>query len=130
MQHSSRKASLVPGVVGGTINRVLFCKVCKVIGDIANLRCLFAALAVRGLLLLVRCSYSLYATASSYLLFSLQAFHNRGELTKDLVSLLVVFDLSSNQLREVTQRLGGIKNLFLVSEVIWSSWEDRYTRSS
>jgi hypothetical protein len=41
----------------------------------------------------------------------LESFNNRGKLAKDLIGLLVVFDLSLDQLGEVAKGLGGVENL-------------------
>jgi hypothetical protein len=47
----------------------------------------------------------------TYLLFDLQRINGRGKLAEDLIRLLVELKLSSDQISQVAQRLGGIKNL-------------------
>jgi hypothetical protein len=47
----------------------------------------------------------------TYFLLGLQALDDRGELLENLVGLLVVFNLSSDELGQIAQRLGGVKDL-------------------
>lgn len=47
----------------------------------------------------------------AYLLLDLQRIHSRGELAQDLVGFLVELELSGNQIGQVAQGLGGIKDL-------------------
>lgn len=55
----------------------------------------------------------------TYFLLGLEALNKRGKLAEDLSSLLVVFDLSSDELRQVAQRLGGVKNLYILAFVFF-----------
>jgi transcriptional regulator of aromatic amino acid metabolism len=48
---------------------------------------------------------------ATYFLLNLQLINNRGELRQNLVCLLVVLELCCNQVREVAEGLGGVKNL-------------------
>lgn len=50
-------------------------------------------------------------------MLDLQAVNDRAEFAEDLIGLLVVFKLCSDQVCQVTQWLGGIKDLEL--EVRW-----------
>lgn len=52
---------------------------------------------------------------STHLLFDLQLVHNWGKLRQNLVSLLVVFELGSDEVGEVAEGLGGIEDLRLFS---------------
>jgi hypothetical protein len=47
----------------------------------------------------------------TYLLLDLQSIHSGGELAEDLVGLLVELQLGSDQIGQVAQGLGGIKDL-------------------
>lgn len=47
----------------------------------------------------------------TYLLLDLQRINGRCKLAKDLIGLLVELKLSSDQIGQVAQRLGGIKDL-------------------
>lgn len=47
----------------------------------------------------------------TYLLLDLQSIYDRTKLCEDLLGLLVVFDLGSNEIREVAKGLRSIKNL-------------------
>jgi hypothetical protein len=47
----------------------------------------------------------------SYLLLNLKRVNNRGQLAKNFVGSLVVFQLCSDKIGEVPQGLGGIKDL-------------------
>lgn len=47
----------------------------------------------------------------TYLLLDLQRIHSRGELAQDLVGLLVELELGGDQIGQVAQGLGGIKDL-------------------
>lgn len=49
--------------------------------------------------------------ALSYLMLDLQAINNRRQLAEDLVRLLVEFELSGDQVRQVAERLRGIEGL-------------------
>jgi len=48
---------------------------------------------------------------STHLLFNLQLFHNGSQLRQDLVCLLMVFELSGDEIGEVAERLGCVENL-------------------
>jgi hypothetical protein len=48
---------------------------------------------------------------ATYFLFGLQALNDGSELSKDLVGLLVVLNLSRDQLGQIAQRLGGVEDL-------------------
>lgn len=48
----------------------------------------------------------------SYLLLHLQTINHRGQLTQGLVCALVEFELRGDQVRKVSQGLGGIEDLF------------------
>ena len=48
---------------------------------------------------------------TTYLLINLQAINNGRKLAHDLVSLLVVLHLGSDELSKVAKRLRGIKDL-------------------
>jgi hypothetical protein len=47
----------------------------------------------------------------TYLLLDLQRIHSRGKLAEDLIRLLVELKLSGDQIGQVAQGLGGIKDL-------------------
>lgn len=47
----------------------------------------------------------------TYLLLDLQCIHSRGELAQNLVGLLVELELGGDQIGQVAQGLGGIKDL-------------------
>jgi hypothetical protein len=48
---------------------------------------------------------------TTHLLFDLEVVHDRGKFAKNLVGLLVEFQLCSNQVGKVAERLRGIENL-------------------
>lgn len=50
---------------------------------------------------------------STHLLFDLQLIHNGRQLRQNLVSLLVVFELGSDEIGEVAEGFGGIEDLGL-----------------
>lgn len=45
------------------------------------------------------------------LLLDLQCIHSRGKLAQNLVGLLVELELSSDEIGQIAQGLGGIKDL-------------------
>lgn len=47
----------------------------------------------------------------TYLLLDLQRIHSRGKLAQNLISLLVELELSGDQIGQIAQGLGGIKDL-------------------
>lgn len=47
----------------------------------------------------------------TYLLLNLQSIHSRSKLAQNLVGLLVELQLGGNKVGQITQGLGGIKNL-------------------
>lgn len=47
----------------------------------------------------------------AYLLLDLQRIHSRSKLAEDLIRLLVELKLSGDQIGQVAQGLGGIKDL-------------------
>jgi hypothetical protein len=52
---------------------------------------------------------------STHLLFDLELIHDWCKFRQNLVRLLVVFELGSDKIGEVTKGLGGIKDLQLFS---------------
>jgi hypothetical protein len=50
---------------------------------------------------------------STHLLFDLQLVHNGRQLRQNLVCLLVVFELGSDEIGKVAERFGGIEDLCL-----------------
>lgn len=82
------------------------------------LRALLAALAVGSLLSrqhFIHAHVNLSKLLKTYLLLGLKTLNERSKLAEDLSSLLVVFYLSSNELRQVAQRLGGVEDLCIIS---------------
>jgi hypothetical protein len=64
----------------------------------------------------------------AYLLLDLERVHGGSELTQDLVGLLVELQLGSDQIGQVAQGLGGIKDLVeqgVVSTAVRSNSEPR-----
>lgn len=56
----------------------------------------------------------------TYLLLNLQSIHYRSQLAENLVGSLVEFELRSNQVCQVPQRLRGVKDLDRVSAGVLS----------
>jgi hypothetical protein len=50
---------------------------------------------------------------ATYFLLYLQLINYWGELRQNLICLLVVFELRCNQVREVAEGFGGVKNLVI-----------------
>ena len=48
---------------------------------------------------------------STHLLFNLQLFNNGSQLRQDLVRLLVVLELGSDEVGKVAEGLGSVENL-------------------
>lgn len=65
----------------------------------------------------------------TYFLLGLQALDDGGELLKDLIGLLVVFNLSGDELGEVAQGFGRVKDLFKLASQPYTE-ALIYTRSS
>lgn len=59
----------------------------------------------------LHCLRAITALPVASLLLDLQAINHRRQLAQDLISLLVVFELSSNEVCKVAKGLGGIKDL-------------------
>lgn len=59
----------------------------------------------------VRYRWCISRRVGTYLLLDLQSIHSRGELAEDLVGLLVELQLGGNQIGQIAQGLGGIKDL-------------------
>jgi hypothetical protein len=57
---------------------------------------------------------------STHLLFNLQLVHDRRQLRQDLVGLLVVFELGSDQIGKVSERLGSVEDLGSISVCLTS----------
>ncbi len=49
---------------------------------------------------------------STHLLFNLQLIHNRCQFGEDFVCLLMVFELSSDEIGEIAKGFGGVEDLF------------------
>jgi hypothetical protein len=62
---------------------------------------------------------------STHLLFDLQLVHDRRQLREDLVSLLVVFELSGDEIGKVAERFGGVEDLVSTSAYI-HTWRLMY----
>ena len=59
---------------------------------------------------------------ASYFLFKLETVNSWCELAKNLVCLLVVFELGGDELSEVAERFGCVEDLLIVS-VCWPKME-------
>ena len=51
---------------------------------------------------------------STHLLFNLQLIDDRRQLGEDFVCLLMVFELSGDEIGEIAEGFGGVKDLFSV----------------
>lgn len=59
---------------------------------------------------------SIQMLLETYLLFNLKTVNDRRKLTKDIIRSLVIFQLCGNQIGKISQRLGCIENLSIITE--------------
>lgn len=59
----------------------------------------------------VRSRWCISRREGTYLLLDLQSIHSRGKLAENFVGLLVELQLGGNQICQIAQGLGGIKDL-------------------
>ena len=80
---------------------------------VAVLRRFLSALAVSGLKHNMSAPFhnESKGRGAPHFLFGLKTLNDRGELSENLICLLVVLNLSRDKLGKVSQRLGCIKNL-------------------
>lgn len=54
---------------------------------------------------------------TTHFLLGLEAFDDRRKLAENLICLLVVLNLSGDELGQVSEGLGGVEDLYIVSKV-------------
>ena len=74
---------------------------------------LLTALSVAGLTRQMSAPFHSWCVrrGATYFLFGLKALNDGSKLSEDLVGLLVVLNLSRDQLGKIAQRLGGVEDL-------------------